>query len=82
MRKTIVKKLKKQTVKAGVKDSPSKPIKTGLSKSDPDYFKKIGLISAQKRQLSSEQMSLMAKASHPRQSYHGGRPKKEASENA
>lgn len=59
--------------------SPSETVSTaGLSKADPDYFKKIGQISAAKRQMSKEDMSAMAKLSHPRPkgSYRGGRKKK------
>jgi len=79
MRKTVIKKLKKLTVKSGVLDAPSKPKSTGLKKSDPDYYRKIGQISAARRQMSSEEFSAMAKKSHltrPKSSYKGGRPKK------
>lgn len=44
-----------------------------LSKADPDYFKKIGMISAKKRRKTTD-YSALAKASHPRKSYNGGRP--------
>lgn len=51
-----------------------------LSKSDPDYFSKIGKISAQKRlkRQGTQYFSEIAKLSHPRGpgGYHGGRPKK------
>jgi len=79
MRKSVIKKLKKLTVKAGVLEAPSKPKSTGLKKSDPDYFSKIGQISAAKRAMTSEEFSAMAKKSHltrPKSSYKGGRPKK------
>jgi hypothetical protein len=58
---------------------PSETVSTaGLSKSDPEYFKKIGQISAKKRKMSSEDFAAMAKLSHPRPkgSYKGGRKKK------
>ena len=62
--------------------APKKKKPTKLSKSDPLYYKKIGLISAKKRKLTSEDFAKMAKASHPRGpgGYHGGRPKKEVDE--
>lgn len=46
-----------------------------LNKKDPDYYKKIGIISARKRQMTSDQFSAMAKLSHPRREYKGGRKK-------
>jgi len=83
MRKKIVKRPLKLVTKSAVQPLPSKPTQTGLKKSDPDYFRKIGLISAQKRKragtITSEQLSAWAKKSHPRKDgYHGGRRKKEA----
>ena len=48
-----------------VKSEPSKP-KVALSKSDPDFFSKLGEISAKKRHLPSDTFSAMAAASHPR----------------
>jgi hypothetical protein len=66
-----------------VKKRPSKPTKTGLSKKDPDYYSKIGAISAAKRKMKPEQFSEMARRSHPRPGgYFGGRPKKDASKDA
>lgn len=49
-----------------------------LSKNDPDYYSKIGKISAEKRirKLGTSYFSDMAKKSHPRSEYHGGRPPK------
>lgn len=79
MRKTVVKKLKKLTVKAGVLQAQSKPKATGLKKSDANYYSAIGKISAAKRAMTSEEFSEMAKKSHltrPKSSYKGGRPKK------
>ena len=82
MRKRVVKKLRKVVVKQAVKSTQSKPKKTGLKKSDPDYYKKIGQISAAKRKLSPEFFAAMAKKSHNPKSrpngYMGGRPKKDA----
>ena len=79
MKKLTPKKPRKVEVKAEVTKNPSKPRKTKLSKSDPDYFKKIALLSVNKRRLTSEDYAEMARASHPRGpgGYHGGRPKKE-----
>ena len=82
-RKLIVKKPRKLTPKAAVQAKPSKPVKTGLSKSDPDYFAKIGAISAKKRKLSKAFFSEMAKKSHlHRTEYNGGRRKKDAGDAA
>jgi N-acetylglutamate synthase-like GNAT family acetyltransferase len=52
-----------------VKEAPSKP-KVKLMKSDPDFFKKLGIVSAEKRNLSPERFSEMAAASHPRRGLH------------
>ena len=52
-----------------VKEAPSKP-KVKLMKSDPDFFKKLGIVSAEKRNLPSDTFSKMAEASHPRRSLH------------
>lgn len=62
------------------KISKPQPVKPKLSKSDPDYYAKIGAISAAKRKLDSDYFSEMAKKSHGensrRDGYHGGRRKK------
>lgn len=67
MKKALVKKPRNLELKT-VQATPSKPVKTGLSKSDPDYYRKIGLISAQRRQesgsITSEQLSEWARKSH------------------
>jgi hypothetical protein len=55
-----------------------------FSKTDPDYYSKIGKISAKNR-LKAEgkkYFSEMAKKSHPRDTYNGGRPKKVQGENS
>lgn len=81
MRKTIVKKPRKAELKQAVKTVASKPTKTGLKKSDPDYYSKIGAISARKRKLPTSFFSDMAKKSHlHRTEYNGGRKKKEVQE--
>lgn len=81
MRKTIVKKPRKAEIKQAVKSVASKPAKTGLKKTDPNYYSKIGTISAKKRKLPKEFFSQMAKASHKnRTEYRGGRKKKEVQE--
>jgi hypothetical protein len=56
------------------KTPKKKPTAAKLSKDDPDYFSKIGLISAKKRAKTTD-YSALAKASHPRKEYRGGRPK-------
>jgi hypothetical protein len=65
---------RKVTVKSAVATPKRKPAK--LSKLDPDYFSKIGQLSAKSRKMTSEQMSDLAKQSHPRAEYRGGRKKK------
>lgn len=79
MKKQTVKKIKKAAVKKVGK--PTR-VKVKLSKSDPDYYKKIGQISARKRKLDSSYFSDMAAKSHgpesKRDGYHGGRKKKDA----
>jgi hypothetical protein len=79
-----MKTVKPQTVKkAAVKKAVTKP-KVKLSKQDPNYYAKIGAISAAKRKLSKDYFSQMAKLSHgensARDGYHGGRKKKDATE--
>lgn len=80
MKKLKPKKVRTIKPQPAVKAKQSKP-KVKLSKSDPDYFKKIGLISAKKRKMTPEQFSAMAKKSHAptskRDGYHGGRKKKD-----
>ena len=80
--------MKKQTIKkpkAGILVKVEKAVtaKPKLSKADPDYYKKIGAISAAKRKLNSEYFSNMAAKSHNEKSrpdgYHGGRKKKSES---
>ena len=79
--------MKKQTIKkpkavVPKKIGKAKPVKTKLSKSDPNYYAKIGAISAAARKLKSSYFSDMAKKSHgpdsARDGYHGGRKKKDA----
>jgi len=74
--------MKKQTIK---KPRPVsvKTVKKGqavkMSKQDPDYYKKIGEISAARRKLKPGYFSEIAKLSHNSESrpdgYHGGRKK-------
>jgi len=65
MKKPLVKKVRAVSVKPAVKAAPSKPVKTGLKKSDPEYYRKIGQISAEKRKISGsishEQLSAWGK---------------------
>lgn len=80
MKKETIKQVRSENLKPATVKKQSKPRKTGLSKSDPDYYAKIGAISAKKRKMSSADFSAMAKKSHPRPGgYHGGRPKKSVS---
>lgn len=74
-----MKQIKKQAVrKVTPKKAAAKP-KKKLSKKDPDFYAKIGAISAAKRKLSPEFFSDMARKSHiNRTEYHGGRKKKDA----
>ena len=76
MKRQTVKKLKTATPK---KVQKAKPVKVKLSKSDPNYYAKIGAISAAKRKLNKEFFSEMARKSHAegcRDGYHGGRKPK------
>lgn len=79
MQKDTPKKIRTVNIPPETKKKPSRPPKkTGLCKSDPDYYKKIGLISAQKRKLPKEFFSEMARKSHKnRDGYKGGRKRKE-----
>ena len=81
--------MKKQTIKkpkvvTRKKVSKPKPAPQKLSKKDPDYYAKIGAISAERRKLKSNYFSDMAKKSHgpdsKRDGYHGGRKPKDAVE--
>jgi hypothetical protein len=73
------KKLRTETIEPEVKKRASR--KKKLSKDDPDYYSKIGQISAKKRKMTSEDFAAMAKKSHNPSSrpdgYKGGRPKKD-----
>ena len=80
MKKLEPKKPRALNIPPAVKKRPSKPAKTKLSKSDPDYYKKIGQISARKRKLSSQDFSEMARLSHIKPGkgrYNGGRKPKQ-----
>ena len=52
-----------------VKEAPSKQ-KVKLTKADPNFFRKLGEVSAAKRNLPSDTFSAMASASHPRRNLH------------
>ena len=85
MKKQAVKKLKTVTAKKPKAAAVKKVLKglpVKLSKSDPNYYAKIGAISAAKRKLKSDYFSNMAKLSHNAESrpegYKGGRKKKDA----
>ena len=86
MKTQTVKKPKAATLK---KVQKAKPAKGKLKKSDPNYYSKIGQISAAARKLKSDYFSEMAKLSHAannpkakRNGYHGGRKPKVAPNNA
>ena len=64
-----MKRIRILTPKPLVKPEPSKP-KASISKADPDFFRKLGSISAKKRSLPPERFSEMAVASHPRKGLH------------
>jgi hypothetical protein len=51
-----------------------------LTKADPEFYSKIAAIAGQElvRKKGTEYFSKLAKKSHPRSEYHGGRPKKAA----
>lgn len=74
--KKAVKKAIKKTKKATVHSAPVLSEDKKLSKSDPDYYSKIGHISGEKLLLErgTRYFSEIAKLSHPRAEYHGGRP--------
>jgi hypothetical protein len=80
MKTVTLKTIRTVDIKPKIKKAPTRPMKkTGLSKSDPDYYSKIGAISAARRNISSEQFREWAKLSHPRKNGHkGGRKKKDA----
>ena len=50
-----------------------------LTKSDPEFYSKIAARAGKKllRKRGTEYFSKLAKKSHPREEYHGGRPKKD-----
>jgi hypothetical protein len=80
VKKLATKKVKATPIKKAVK---SRPVKRKLKKSDPDYYSKIGKISAAKRKLNSKYFSKMAAKSHApgcRDGYHGGRKPKPTEE--
>ena len=81
MKTVTLKTIRTVDIKPKVKKTPNRPMKkTGLSKSDPDYYSKIGAISAERRQISSEQFAEWARLSHPRKKGHqGGRKKMDES---
>jgi hypothetical protein len=77
MKKLEIKKPRVMNPPPAIKKKASKPKAQKLSKKDPSYYSKIGAISAQKRKMTSEQYAEMARKSHPRPAYFGGRPKKD-----
>jgi hypothetical protein len=63
-----MKRIRVLTIKPLVKETPSKP-KAKLTKADPDFFRKLGAVSAERRNLPPERFSQMAAASHPRRKH-------------
>jgi hypothetical protein len=51
-----------------------------LTKADPDFYRKIAKIAGRKlkRKRGNKYFSELAKKSHPRKVYNGGRPKKKS----
>jgi len=47
-----------------------------LTIDDPLFFQKIGKIGGEARKAAGTDFGAIAKLSHPRESYNGGRPKK------
>jgi hypothetical protein len=49
-----------------------------LTKADPEFYSKIAAIAGRKllKERGAEYFSKLAASSHPREFYHGGRPKK------
>lgn len=78
---STVKKIRKVNITPATTKS-TKVKKVGLSKKDPLFYSKIGQLSAERRALSSEDYAEMAKKSHPRREYRGGRKKKVKPEDA
>lgn len=72
MKKPAIKKLRSIKLQPAVKTAASKPMKTGLKKSDPEYYRKIGIISAAKRKVSTtitpEQLSEWGRKGYLRRS--------------
>ena len=54
-----------------------------LTKADPEFYSKIAAIAGQKllKEHGTKYFSELARRSHPRDSYNGGRPKKVKNEN-
>lgn len=63
-------------------NKPARKKAKKLTKKDPDFYKKIATIAGKKllEKKGTSYFSDLAKKSHPRKSYNGGRPKKEAPE--
>lgn len=87
MKKSTVKKPRQLVLKPAVKSvksAPKKPRRVHLSKTDPDYFSKMGKVSAKRRKDSPEwsaKLSEWAKKGHANRdpsTYRGGRKKKTA----
>jgi hypothetical protein len=56
--------------------------KEKLTKADPEFYSKIAALAGKKllRERGTKYFAKLAKKSHPRAEYHGGRPKKEKSD--
>lgn len=66
----------KPTTKTAGKPAAKPPAK--LSKSDPEFYSKLGQLGgpAVKAKYGTNHFSELARKSHPRAEYHGGRPRK------
>jgi hypothetical protein len=60
-------------------NKPKKREPEKLTKADPEFYSKIAKLAGQKlaRKKGTDYFSKLAKKSHPRAEYHGGRPKKQ-----
>lgn len=74
--KAAFKQASKPTVKTAGKPAAKPPKK--LSKSDPDFYSELGKLGgpAVLEKYGTDHFSKLASKSHPRDEYHGGRPRK------
>jgi hypothetical protein len=70
------------TKKATKKATKKKSARKRYSKDDPEFYSKIGKLAGDKvkKERGTKYFSRIAKKSHPRAEYHGGRPRKSSTE--